>query len=155
MKKSIFFVVVSVILSSCFPKKQEDPKMEIDYKLEMIQADRDFSKLSEEKGSKAAFLEYIDSDGVLLRPNQMPQKGANAINIISQENDTGYIMTWEPTGGSVCKSGDMGYTYGIYRIQFKNKDSVQKGTYVSVWKKQTDGKWKFVMDSGNDGLGEP
>lgn len=29
-----------------------------------------------------------------------------------------------------------------------------KGTYVSVWKKDNKGEWKFVLDSGNEGLDE-
>ncbi len=128
MNKIFLLILPILILASCTQKKPQEVKMQVDYKLEMLQADRDFSKMSEEKGSKAAFLEYIDSDGVILRPNQMPQRGANAINLISQENDTGYSLTWGPIGGSVGTSGDLGYTYGTWLIPFKNKDSVIRGT---------------------------
>jgi ketosteroid isomerase-like protein len=34
------------------------------------------------------------------------------------------------------------------------KDTVLRGTYVSVWKKQKDGKWKFMLDTGNEGIGQ-
>ena len=155
MRKVIFFILAPVFFVSCLRGTPKENNTDVDAKFEMIEADRDFSKLSEEKGVKAAFIEYIDSNGVLLRPNSMPFVGADAIDFISRENDTSYSMTWEPRGGSISKSGDMGYTFGVYLLKFKNKDSVQKGTYVSVWKKQADGKWKFVVDSGNEGLGEP
>ena len=155
MRKIIFFIVAPVFFVSCFRGTPKENNTDIDAKFEMIEADKDFSKLSEDKGVKAAFMEYIDSNGVLLRPNSMPFVGADAIDCISRENDTSYSMTWEPMGGSVAKSGDLGYTFGVYLLKFKNKDSVQKGTYVSVWKKQADGKWKFIVDSGNEGLGEP
>ena len=155
MRKFIFFFVVSSFLVSCYNNTPTETKPEVDMKAEMIKADKDFSKLSEEKGLKAAFMEYIDSSGVLLRPNSVPLVGADAIDYISQQNDSAYSMSWEPRGGIISKSGDLGYTFGTYIMKFRNKDSVLRGTYVSVWKKQPDGKWKFVVDSGNDGLGEP
>jgi ketosteroid isomerase-like protein len=31
-------------------------------------------------------------------------------------------------------------------------DTFFAGTYVSIWKKQPDGKWKFILDSGNEGI---
>jgi len=46
----------------------------------------------------------------------------------------------------------LGYTYGIY--QFTTPDTITKGTYVSIWKKGADEKWKYVFDSGNQGLGK-
>jgi hypothetical protein len=29
---------------------------------------------------------------------------------------------------------------------------VRKGTYVSIWKKDENGNWKWVLDTGNPGL---
>jgi ketosteroid isomerase-like protein len=155
MRKIIFSFFILIGMVSCMQNKTPENKTTIDCKAEIIKTDRDFSKLSEEKGVKAAFLEYIDSEGVLLRPNSMPLISANAIDFISQENDTSYSMSWEPQGGYVANSGELGYTYGTYLIKFKNKDSVVRGTYLSVWKKQPDGKWKFVIDTGNEGLSQP
>jgi ketosteroid isomerase-like protein len=34
------------------------------------------------------------------------------------------------------------------------KDTIIYGTYISIWKKQSDGNWKFVLDSGNEGVGK-
>ena len=123
-------------------------------KREVLNADIEFSRLSEAKGMKAAFIEYIDSNGVLLRPNEMPIIGANAIDYLIQQNDTGYSLTWQPNGGDISVSGDLGYTYGIYAMRPASKDTVIYGTYTSIWKKQQDGKWKFVLDTGNEGVGE-
>ncbi len=124
----------------------------IDYKTAMLETDRAFSKLSEERGMKHAFMQYVDSNGVLLRPNIMPLVGGEAINYISQSNDTSFTMTWEPNGGTVAKSGELGYTYGLYSLKPKDKDTIYYGTYVSIWKKQPDGKWKFVLETGNEGI---
>lgn len=152
MKNFLLLLIITTCLFSCFTQK---PKIDlVDIKMSMMDADRAFSKMSELKGMKAAFMEYIDSNGVLLRPNARPIIGGEAIFYISQGEDTSYTMTWDPKGGNVAQSGDMGYTYGIYSIKPKDSETVQYGTYVSIWKKQPDGKWKFILDSGNEGVGE-
>ncbi|MBC7887525.1 MAG: hypothetical protein H7Z13_06520 [Ferruginibacter sp.] len=150
LKNALFIFLIPALASSCFTKKPEQDT--VDYKAAMMEADRAFSKMSEEKGMKNALMQYIDSKGVLLRPNAMPIVGGEAINYISQGNDTSYIMSWEPNGGTIAKSGELGYTYGVYSLKPKNKDTVFYGTYVSIWKKQPDGKWKFVLETGNEGI---
>jgi hypothetical protein len=46
----------------------------------------------------------------------------------------------------------LGYTYGNY--QLKMDTLIEKGTYVSIWKKDENGHWKYVLDSGNQGTGQ-
>ena len=108
--------------------------------------------MSEEKGMKTAFIEYIDSNGVLLRPNRLPIIGADAIDYLIQQNDSDFTMTWEPKNGAIARSGELGYTYGIYAIRPANKDTILYGTYVSIWKKDKSGTWKYVLNSGNEGI---
>jgi ketosteroid isomerase-like protein len=148
------FILISAVFffSSCVPKK--NPAGPADNRIAMMKADVDFSNLSRAKGMKFAFLEYIDSNGVLLRPDTIPVIGADAVDYLLAQNDTGFSLTWKPTGAAVAASGDLGYTYGIYELHPKTKDTLLYGTYVSIWKKQADGKWKFVMDSGNEGIGQ-
>ena len=146
-------VLLLVFAAACNTKKPVAETIEnTDGKTAMMETDRDFSKLSEEKGMKQALMHYIDSNGVLLRPNIIPIAGGEAINYISQGNDTAYTMTWEPNGGTLAKSGELGYTYGIYSLKPKNKDTLLYGTYVSIWKRKPDGKWKFVLQTGNEGV---
>jgi len=147
-----YIVILLLLLASCnnTEKPEDDPTER--YLQELQQADFDMAKFSREHGMRKAFMEFMDDDGVVLRDNNMPIVGANAIEYITSMNDSTIVLTWEPKGGDVSKSGDLGYTYGVYEL----KDSVntQKGTYVTVWKRQANGKWKFVLDSENQGIGE-
>jgi ketosteroid isomerase-like protein len=154
MIKILLLIVSITTLSSCnfFTKKPKADTKLIDEKIKMMDADKAFSKLSAEKGMKTAFMEYIDSNGVLLRPNQLPIIGANAIDYLSQQDDKEYTLIWEPQGGTIAQSGELGYTYGVYKMKPKSVDTTLFGTYVSIWKKQDDGSWRFVLDSGNEGL---
>ena len=141
-------VVLSfLLLASCKAKRKVPKKPSAE---QILQADIAFSNLSKKAGMKRAFIEYIDNEGVLLRPNHPPIIGANAIDFLSEVNDSSYSLTWEPSGGEIAIAGDLGYTFGLYKLALK--DTVLRGTYVSIWKKQNDGKWKFVLDSGNPGI---
>ncbi len=138
---SLFFMI------SCKVKPVPVKEVSVD---PMIDADIAFSDLSKEQGMKNAFIEYIDNEGVLLRPDHLPAKGADAIDFLSQVDDTAYTLNWVPQGAQISSGGDMGFTYGIYNLQAK--DTVFKGTYVTMWKKEADGKWKFVLNSTNQGI---
>lgn len=153
MKKLLFILPALsffFLLSTSCKQKNNLPKKKSTE--EIIKADEAFSDLSKKEGMKKAFIEYIDNDGVLLRPGRPPIIGANAIDFLSQVNDSSYTLTWSPAGAGIAASDDLGYSYGIYKLELK--DTVVRGTYVSVWKKQKDGKWKFVLDSGNEGIGQ-
>jgi ketosteroid isomerase-like protein len=150
--RTLSILTVILVLTSCqdlaFRKKDD----RVDALNSMQQTDADFSETSKKKGFKAAFLEYIDEDGALLRPNRMPIVGADAVEYLSAINDSTVQLTWEPLGGDVAKAGDMGYTYGTYLM--KDSSNETRGTYVTIWRKNPEGKWKFVLDTGNQGVGE-
>jgi len=152
MKYFLHCFGIMLLMFSCQEKKKDTQA--VPDKKELMEVDRAFSKMSEEKGMKNAFIEFIDSNGVLLRSDLMPIIGANAIDYLIQQNDTGYTLTWEPNGGDIAKSGDLGYTYGIYALKPGSKDTIIYGTYTSIWKKEKNGKWKFVLDTGNEGIGD-
>lgn len=144
---------IFLLLHGCTNDDQKGTDSNQSVKAALIQADKAFSAMSAAKGMKSAFVEFIDSNGVLLRPNRLPITGANAIDFLIEQNDTAYRLTWEPHFAAAAASGDLGYTYGVYELHLLSKDTSLYGSYVSIWKKQQDGKWKFVLDTGNEGVG--
>lgn len=155
MSKITLLLICScfLVISSCRVPSFKKEEERIKALNSMQQADIDFSNRSKEVGMKKAFLEYMNEDAVLLRPNKMPVVGAMAVDFISSINDSSFSLTWHPEGANVSKSADMGYTYGIYTMQIG--DSAYKGTYVTIWQKEENGNWKFLLDTGNDGIEEP
>ena len=153
MKKLIatFFspVIFCLFLGGCIEPKKENIHSA---KSEIIKTDEAFSNMSRQNGMKKAFIEYMDDEGILLRPKHPPIIGADAIEFLSLANDTAYTLTWKPSGAEVSAAGDLGFTYGIYTLSLS--DTTLYGTYVSIWKKQKDGKWKFVLDTGNEGIND-
>lgn len=149
-KFAFFFPFICFVLLLTFSCKQKKNEVMKTSPAEIIKADEAFSKLSEKEGMKRAFIEYIDNEGILLRSNHLPIIGANAIDFLSLVNDSSFKLTWNPSGAEIAASGELGYTYGVYNLALK--DTILKGTYVSIWKKQKDSTWKFVLDTGNEGI---
>jgi ketosteroid isomerase-like protein len=149
---ALFFCLA--LLTSCQFLETEKPDFS-SLKASMLEADRAFSQLSQQQGMRAAYMNFMDSTGVLLRPNTLPMVGADAVDYISMGNDSAFTMTWEPKGAHLAEAGDLGYTYGVYSIQPTHIDTTLYGTYVSIWKHQPDGSWKFVLDTGNEGIQMP
>jgi ketosteroid isomerase-like protein len=109
--------------------------------------------MSEREGMFRAFLSYIADDGVILRDNSYPDKGKSSLQArFEGRSDTSFILTWEPLFELIAESGELGYTYGIHKNLDKNTGEVTSGTYVTIWHKQPDGSWKFILDSGTQGL---
>jgi ketosteroid isomerase-like protein len=145
-----FLAIIIFAISSCSNKKQ------VDGSKVLSDTDKFYSALSAEKGMNASFLEMFDSAGVMLNANQMPIEGFDAIRAsLLSESDSTFTLTWEPRFAKIATSGELGYTYGTYQIKDKAKDSVTGvGKYATIWLKQSDGKWKAILDTGNPGLGE-
>lgn len=121
----------------------------------LLAADRDFSAMSEKAGMNAAFYAFSHDDAVVLHDGRAPLKGKELLKeTYWSEADTGIILTWEPVDADIAASGELGYTYGIYHYDLKDNETGIKGTYVTIWKKDEGGNWKFVLDAGTEGLME-
>jgi ketosteroid isomerase-like protein len=119
----------------------------------LMKTDLDFSEMSVKEGMQKAFLAYFADNGVMLRDNGYPIIGKDSlISLFSNKRDTSFILSWKPVYEKIAESGEIGYTYGFYTRTIKATAAVSRGTYVTIWEKQKDGTWKFVMDTGTDGL---
>ncbi len=157
MKRFFFVLMTAVFFTACLfeTKKPEEPvnKKDVDTQAaldEMVETDQAFSEASKKMGMKKAFLEYIADEAVLLRPGYMPIVDDDVIRFLNAQEDTSFTMTWEPKGADMSAAHDLGFTYGVYTVAAK--DTTLKGTYLSIWRKQKDGKWKFILDTGNQGV---
>ncbi len=120
---------------------------------ELLAADIAFSRMSELQGPDNAFEAYADDEAVFLRPGSYPIEGkSNVMEYYNSNSSKDVKLTWEPLKAFASSSGDLGYTYGLYHWQLDTV--VRKGTYLSIWKKDKTGEWKYVLDTGNSGLGE-
>ncbi|MFO7615052.1 MAG: DUF4440 domain-containing protein [Bacteroidales bacterium] len=156
MKKTrwypILLLIIIILQISCNSSNQKEKLVR-----ELMETDIDFSNRSLESGMNEAFLSYIGDDCVLLRPNRNPIIGRSMIEEFFSRPDTSFTLSWEPLHAEVSASGDFGYTYGIFTANMYSPEGelvTRQGTYANVWKKDKDGRWKFILDTGNQGIGK-
>jgi ketosteroid isomerase-like protein len=108
-----------------------------------------FSKLCVEKGMAESFIFYADQDVIKLNEGKFPIIGKDSlIASFPIKSPQTFILEWYPLKVEVSKSADLGYTFGNWTLT-NAKGEKSFGNYMTVWKKQKDGSWKFVIDGGN------
>lgn len=146
---NIYTICVLFMVLVCSCQKTSS----IDETNDLANADRYYSALSAVKGRNAAFLAMFDSSGVTLASHRPPIVGFNEIKkVILSTNDSSFTLTWEPKFAKVAISGELGYTYGTYKLLNKTTKAISEGTYTTFWQKDAHGKWKALLDTGNEGL---
>ena len=117
----------------------------------VLDTDRAFAAAAKEKGARAAFVEFAAPDAIMFRQGVGPVKGIAAIGQVFTSPATA-TAAWEPEGGEIAASGDLAYTWGYFAWTAVAAPNVGKppvtGNYVSIWRKQPDGHWKWVIDLG-------
>jgi ketosteroid isomerase-like protein len=116
---------------------------------DLMRTDSEFSDAAQKIGIAAAFVKYADPNAVMLPANENPVTGAGGIRKQFADLPPGTTLTWKPNKAEAAASGDLGYTLGAYVLRSKDKDGApitRYGKYCSVWKKQKDGSWKWVVD---------
>src|SRR5882724_10284506 len=138
-----------LLMSALTPLDLAQNKNQVDALNSMVETERAFSRMSEEKGTRPAFAAFIADDGILFRPTPVLGKKWMLEHPLPPSN-TRSLLTWQPIFAAVSRAGDLGYTTGPW--QFKNdiKDAKPAafGNFMTVWKKQADNSWKFALDLG-------
>jgi ketosteroid isomerase-like protein len=99
----------------------------------------------------AAFADWFAEDGVALGNGAAPQIGKVTIAKSANWSPQAYQLTWTPTDAMMGPSGDMGYTWGHFEGHSKDANGnpvTTTGRYMTIWRKEQDGKWKVVLDAG-------
>ena len=116
---------------------------------DMVKTEQAFSKMAEEKDTREAFMTFIADDGLLFRPGAVNGKKWMLEHPVPP-SDKKPLLAWQPNFAGMSASGDMGFTTGPWESKADIKDPKPSGYghFVTVWKKQPDSTWKFVVDLG-------
>lgn len=112
----------------------------------VVEAEHAFAQYSIDRGMKEAFLRFAAPDGVIIR-----REPVNAVELWAGRNPApAGLLTWWPTYADVSRAGDLGWTTGPYEFREKPTDEkpADTGHFFTVWRRQPDGEWKFVLDLG-------
>ena len=103
------------------------------------------------KDTSKILAHYAD-DAVLMTPDMPADHGITDVSAAIKQMvaDPALNLKFQSSKIEVAKSGDIGYTQGIYTMTMT--DPVSKkvisdhGSYVTTYSKQPDGTWKAVAD---------
>ncbi|WP_094456180.1 YybH family protein [Niveispirillum lacus] len=114
----------------------------------VMDADRAFAARAKEVGPGPAFAEFGEPRVLMLND---PVPGTDARDLAKMFGPDVEI-DWGPMDGAVSADGTLGYTWGKARW-FRNrpdgtKEELPPSRYVTIWRKQQDGSWKFLADGG-------
>jgi ketosteroid isomerase-like protein len=112
---------------------------------ELIQADSTFAASSVTNGAKAAFLAFAAEEAIAFGGGPQLTEGREAIGAGFNGFPAGAVLEWWPVAAQIAPSGDLGCTVGEARVSSLNHYS----KYLTIWRRQADGSWKFVADGGN------
>lgn len=111
----------------------------------MVETEIAFARTATEKDTKTAFLEFLADDGITFNP--MPGNGKEAWGArpISVSN-----LAWSPEFADISTNGVVGYTTGPweFRPNGKNDAPTGFGHFVTLWQRQLNGNYKFILDIG-------
>ena len=71
--------------------------------------------------------------------------GRDAIGATFADFPADAVLEWTPVAAGMAGSGDLGCTVGQAAVTARHWYS----KYLTVWRRQRGGAWKFVADGGN------
>jgi ketosteroid isomerase-like protein len=117
----------------------------------LVRADEEFSADAQRLGVAAAFVKWAAPDARMLPAGQDVVSGLDAVRKHMASFPVKATLSWKPFHADLAASGDLGYTLGTYELRSTDeagKEKVSHGKYCSVWKRQPDGTWRWVVDVG-------
>ena len=115
-------------------------------------ADTDFSKDASKFGTGEAFGRYAAADAQIFSGPGEFISGPSAITQSFGSPTQKSALVWHPVHGEVSQAGDLGFTVGNAVFTGEREDGakiVRYSKYLTVWKKQRDGSWRYVVDGGS------
>jgi ketosteroid isomerase-like protein len=146
---SVFLISLIIIGTGCNSSCCKAGKKETD---QLIKTDIAFSDMSVKEGNEKAFMHYASDSAILFRQGNYPIIGHDSLLASFKKNSpSNRTLSWKPTKADIATSNDLGYTVGEWLLAIRDSSGITRlfnGHYFTIWKKQKDGKWKFVVDGG-------
>ena len=100
---------------------------------------------------------FYSDDAIVFPPNAGSAATKEAIRNGWKEMfaSPGFVMSWQPSRVQLSKSEEMAWVSGTYELTMNDasgKPLNDRGKYLEVWEKQSDGNWKCRADMWNSDL---
>ena len=137
----LLFALLS--LPAALPAATDDARV-------IVESERAFAASVRARGVRAGFLDWLAPTGVVFRPG--PVMGV--VHYQRQPEGGAGLLEWRPAHAALSADAKMGWSTGpwTWRRDSTQADADAHGEYMSLWRRQSDGRWKVVLDGG---IGHP
>ena len=149
MNKPIPLVLLFIVLSAVTLMQAAPDKAGL--KAELAAMEDAFCAMAKEKGINNAFAHFAAPDVAFIDTDPRKFRGPAAVQERMGPDQPGVALTWSAYFTDVSDDGTLGYNYGRFESRRPGRDGqevVRGGWFLSIWKRQPDGAWKYVMDTG-------
>lgn len=111
---------------------------------EVVATELAFARAAQEDGQWTAFREYSTDDAVMFVPEPV-----NAHEWLGKQQNPAQAVKWQPHQVWSSCDGSLAVTKGAWQ-----RPDGSVGYFTTVWERQNNGEYKWVLDQG-DALAEP
>jgi ketosteroid isomerase-like protein len=109
----------------------------------LVEREAAFATAARDRGVKAAFLEFLGEDSIVLQPGPVWGRAAWTVR-----KEVTAKLEWVPDRAQLAASGDFGFTTGPWLLTPADPAAGKaEGRYFTVWR-QTAGGWRVLFDGG-------
>lgn len=105
-----------------------------------VEAERAFAADAKAIGQWTAFRNWSTDDAVMFVPQP-----ANAHDFLKDRKDPPRVIDWWPTASWISCDGKLAVNTGGWK-----RPDGKVGYFSTVWQRQKDGGWKWIVDGGDD-----
>ena len=153
MKPTLAALPILLLLASCAPTPAP-PNREAEAKA--LREGEVAAFVTDWSGKDAARVaSHYAEDGTVMIPNSPTMTGRDAITAGIKEafTDPNWSLALQPVRVDLSPGGDLGYVRGTYSLTATDpatkKAVVEKGRFVTIFRKAADGSWKAIEDINN------
>ena len=137
------------LLWSCAPGVDLDAE-----RAALLQADKDWAAAAIEANDIDRIVSFWTDDAQVYAPGDPILDGKEAIRamVAGSMEIPGFSIQWEPVEVVIAPGGEMGYTTGKTTFTAPGDDGqlvTSHARYLTVWRKESDGQWRCVVDMWN------
>lgn len=145
--KALIPFLLSLVLASTLSAAPDKEKL----KQELAAMEDAFCAMAKERGLLAAFQHFAAPNVAFIDTDPRKFRGPAAVQERMGRTPPGASLTWSADFTDVSDDGTLGYNYGRYEYRGPGPDGSERtagGWFLSIWKRQPDGSWRYVMDTG-------
>ena len=140
-----YFILFPLLMATSVMAQEPDSSSAL---FSLREAERIFAKESVMIGRNEAFVKNFAEESAIFTDKWI----TNGKQFSKERKASPLVLKWEPEFLDISASGDFGISTGPWEVQEyrPNTAALATGYFLTVWKKQSEGEWKVILDGGSE-----